>query len=70
MIPAALELINSSERYNRVGEQELCIMVIGVPNVGKSSLINALRNKHLGKGKLFFPLINLQKVQSVPVLPD
>lgn len=29
---------------------EYCIMVIGVPNVGKSSLINSLRRQHLGKG--------------------
>uniref|UniRef100_A0A670ZSZ8 Mitochondrial ribosome associated GTPase 1 n=1 Tax=Pseudonaja textilis TaxID=8673 RepID=A0A670ZSZ8_PSETE len=27
------------------------IMVIGVPNVGKSSIINSLRRLHLGKGK-------------------
>lgn len=26
-------------------------MVIGVPNVGKSSLINSLRRQHLRKGK-------------------
>ncbi|XP_059517613.1 mitochondrial ribosome-associated GTPase 1 isoform X2 [Myotis daubentonii] len=30
---------------------EFCIMVIGVPNVGKSSLINSLRRQHLRKGK-------------------
>nr|XP_031317948.1 mitochondrial ribosome-associated GTPase 1 isoform X2 [Camelus dromedarius] len=30
---------------------EYCIMVIGVPNVGKSSLINSLRRQHLRKGK-------------------
>ena len=29
---------------------ELCTMVIGVPNVGKSSLINSLRRQHLRKG--------------------
>lgn len=30
-----------------------CLMVIGVPNVGKSSLINALRRTNLKKGKLW-----------------
>jgi hypothetical protein len=31
---------------------EYCIMVIGVPNVGKSSLINSLRRQHLRIGML------------------
>ncbi|XP_054975246.1 mitochondrial ribosome-associated GTPase 1 isoform X1 [Sorex araneus] len=30
---------------------EYCLMVIGVPNVGKSSLINSLRRQHLRRGK-------------------
>ncbi|KAF4533215.1 hypothetical protein B566_EDAN011847 [Ephemera danica] len=49
VIPTAIDLINSSKRYNREGETDLCIMIIGVPNVGKSSLINTLRNRLLGK---------------------
>ncbi|XP_053663511.1 mitochondrial GTPase 1 [Anopheles marshallii] len=49
LMPMAQDLINSSERYNRSSQREFCIMIIGVPNVGKSSLINVLRNRHLNK---------------------
>ncbi|XP_074239257.1 mitochondrial ribosome-associated GTPase 1 isoform X2 [Saimiri boliviensis] len=51
IIPTVTELIESSHRYHRGENLEYCIMVIGVPNVGKSSLINSLRRQHLGKGK-------------------
>ncbi|XP_021930044.1 mitochondrial GTPase 1 isoform X2 [Zootermopsis nevadensis] len=51
IIPAVVKLVSSSERYNRSEEKDFSVMVIGVPNVGKSSLINALRSKYLGKGK-------------------
>ncbi|ETN63266.1 mitochondrial GTPase 1 [Anopheles darlingi] len=47
VVPLAQELICGSDRYNRATEKDFCIMIIGVPNVGKSSLINALRNRHL-----------------------
>lgn len=50
IIPLAKDLITSNYRFNRSEEREFCIMVIGVPNVGKSSLINALRNRYLRKG--------------------
>ncbi|XP_058443339.1 mitochondrial GTPase 1 isoform X2 [Malaya genurostris] len=49
VMPLAQELILASNRYNRVDQKEYCIMIIGVPNVGKSSLINVLRNRHLNK---------------------
>ncbi|CAH1162853.1 unnamed protein product [Phaedon cochleariae] len=50
LFPLAQELINKSDRYNRSSEEDYNIMIIGVPNVGKSSLINVLRAKHLGRG--------------------
>ncbi|XP_045132237.1 mitochondrial ribosome-associated GTPase 1-like [Portunus trituberculatus] len=43
--------IKDSERYNRSEEESYNVMVIGIPNVGKSSLINALRAKHLRRSK-------------------
>lgn len=51
LFPLARKLIDNSERYNRTDENDFCMMIIGIPNVGKSSLINALRNRFLGKSK-------------------
>ncbi|KAM6182063.1 mitochondrial ribosome-associated GTPase 1 [Erethizon dorsatum] len=51
IIPKITELVGSSYRYHRAENMEYCIMVIGVPNVGKSSLINSLRRQHLKTGK-------------------
>jgi mitochondrial GTPase 1 len=49
IIPKAIELIKDSNRYHRQEEKERSIMIIGVPNVGKSSITNVLRNRHLKK---------------------
>ncbi|XP_034950051.1 mitochondrial GTPase 1 isoform X2 [Chelonus insularis] len=49
ILPLACKLIEESERYNRVEASDFSVMIIGVPNVGKSSLINRLRNKYLHK---------------------
>lgn len=49
ILPLAINLINESNRYNRTNNPEFAAMIIGVPNVGKSSLINRLRNKYLRK---------------------
>ncbi|GIY59331.1 mitochondrial GTPase 1 [Caerostris darwini] len=51
IIPSAIELIKDSEQYNRENAQNINLMVIGIPNVGKSSLINRLRNIHLNRKK-------------------
>lgn len=47
LIPLAKQLIINSNRYNRSNQPDYNIMIIGVPNVGKSSLTNVLRNRHL-----------------------
>ncbi|XP_022354947.1 mitochondrial ribosome-associated GTPase 1 isoform X8 [Enhydra lutris kenyoni] len=51
VMPLVRGLVEGSYRYHRGENLEYCAMVIGIPNVGKSSLINALRRQHLGKGK-------------------
>ena len=47
LVPSILEQIKNSERFNRCSRPEYTVMVIGIPNVGKSSIINALRNFNL-----------------------
>ncbi|KAK5648533.1 hypothetical protein RI129_003425 [Pyrocoelia pectoralis] len=37
IFPLTQKLINESDRYNRASEEDSCIMIIGIPNVGKSS---------------------------------
>ncbi|KZC13773.1 Mitochondrial GTPase 1 [Dufourea novaeangliae] len=51
LLPLAQRLIKESNRYNRAEERSFKIMIIGVPNVGKSSLINRLRSSNLHKSK-------------------
>ncbi|XP_065153015.1 mitochondrial ribosome-associated GTPase 1 [Paramisgurnus dabryanus] len=51
IVPLVTEMIESGSRYHREEDTSYCLMVIGVPNVGKSSLINAVRRTYLKKGK-------------------
>lgn len=51
VVPTVQKLIKNSDRFNRIEQPEYNIMIIGVPNVGKSSLTNVLRNKYLHAGK-------------------
>ena len=44
------KLVEGSDRYGRSNVKEYHAMIIGIPNVGKSSLINVLRSKYLKKG--------------------
>ena len=50
LMPRIIQGIQNSDRYNRSSRKEYHLMVMGIPNVGKSSLINALRN-HYTKSK-------------------
>ncbi|XP_035229516.1 mitochondrial GTPase 1-like [Stegodyphus dumicola] len=47
IIPLVTELMKDTDFYNRGNTSSFTLMVIGIPNVGKSSLINRLRNLHL-----------------------
>jgi len=49
LMPLATDLITNSNRFHRSDAADFTLMIIGVPNVGKSSLINILRNRHLRK---------------------
>ncbi|GJQ80754.1 hypothetical protein Trydic_g9346 [Trypoxylus dichotomus] len=49
LFPLAQDLINKSDRFNRSNAEDYCLMIIGIPNVGKSSLVNTLRNRFLHK---------------------
>uniref|UniRef100_A0A8C6KLF9 Mitochondrial GTPase 1 n=1 Tax=Nothobranchius furzeri TaxID=105023 RepID=A0A8C6KLF9_NOTFU len=51
LAPMMVKIIENSPRFNREENTSYCLMVIGVPNVGKSSLINSLRRTHLKKGR-------------------
>uniref|UniRef100_A0A0N4Z942 Mitochondrial GTPase 1 n=1 Tax=Parastrongyloides trichosuri TaxID=131310 RepID=A0A0N4Z942_PARTI len=43
-----LDLLRSEHRFNRSVKTEYQVMVVGIPNVGKSSLINSLRSNTMG----------------------
>ncbi|NXJ20240.1 MTG1 GTPase, partial [Dicrurus megarhynchus] len=51
VVPMIARLVANSPRYHRAESSEHNILVIGVPNAGKSSLINSLRRLHLKKGR-------------------
>uniref|UniRef100_A0A3B4B8F0 Mitochondrial GTPase 1 n=1 Tax=Periophthalmus magnuspinnatus TaxID=409849 RepID=A0A3B4B8F0_9GOBI len=50
LVPKVMEILENNPRFNRDENLDYCLMVIGVPNVGKSSLINSLRRTYLKKG--------------------
>lgn len=47
ILPIAVSCIEEGNRFHRTAAPEKNILVIGIPNVGKSSLINQLRSRHM-----------------------
>ena len=51
-MPTTIELLSSTDRFHRQFNPDSSALVIGIPNVGKSSLINLIRSGSLRiKGK-------------------
>lgn len=48
LMDKAFELIRNSDRHNRSDSLSFKVMIVGIPNVGKSTLVNRLRQYHLG----------------------
>uniref|UniRef100_A0A6A7FN93 Mitochondrial GTPase 1 n=1 Tax=Hirondellea gigas TaxID=1518452 RepID=A0A6A7FN93_9CRUS len=51
LIPCVIDKLSEDNRFNRAGNPVYNLMVIGVPNVGKSSLINCLRSHNVQRKK-------------------
>lgn len=49
LLDKSMSAINLSNRFNRQDAREFKLMVVGIPNSGKSTLINRIRQHHLGR---------------------
>jgi len=50
VIPTVINILKDKDRFHRNDAEDYQMMVIGIPNVGKSSIINVLRTLYLKKG--------------------
>ena len=48
-MPTILDVLKYRPRYNRENNDDLAVMIVGIPNVGKSTVINKLRQVNLNK---------------------
>ncbi|XP_023339426.1 mitochondrial GTPase 1 [Eurytemora carolleeae] len=68
ILPKAIKLIENSPRYHRASAPDKTIIVIGIPNVGKSTVINQLRkldiyfDPELGLKSLVDPELGLKSL--------
>lgn len=46
LLPTIYQIVHSAPRYNRDNVNEYNAMILGVPNVGKSTFVNNIRNTH------------------------
>lgn len=49
LLNTVVKLVSQSDRNNRLSMDHYQIMIVGIPNVGKSTLINRLRQFHTGR---------------------
>lgn len=49
IVPMCQEIVRSKPKFNRADKPEMNLLIVGVPNVGKSSIINSLRTTICGK---------------------
>jgi ribosome biogenesis GTPase A len=49
-MPTVVDLIQKSDRFNREDIYDFNLMIIGIPNVGKSTIINKMRHMYLRVG--------------------
>jgi len=51
LLPTMQDMVKNSIRYNRLYTADVTVLICGVPNVGKSSLMNILRAQGAHKSK-------------------
>ena len=67
VVKRAVEVIDAEERFNREFVNDYSLMVCGIPNVGKSSIINALRRIYMARKKHKASRVGARPGKSIPI---